>query len=96
MSPVGMSGVCVSSDDVGGVGKRVKSFAEPFFEDVVGGRGVLFVSPVDRYQGRLVVGVKGRADIHDGGGEVGRPGGKLFAEGGLDRVVNHDSSCGAV
>ena len=92
MAPVGVSGVCVSSDDIGGVGKGVEGFAEPLFEDVIGGGGVLLVSPVDGDQGRLVVGVKGGADIYGCGGEVGRPVCEFFVEGGLDCVMDHDSS----
>ena len=88
MAPVGVSGVGVSADDVGGVGEGVKGFAEPLFVDVVGGGWVLFVSPVDGDQGCFMVGVEGGADVDGCGGEVGRPEGEFFVEGGLDRVVD--------
>ena len=69
MAPVGVSGVGISPDDVRRNRQRSGGFCGAIFLDVVGGRGIIFASPVNGDQGRLVVGVKGGADVYGCGGE---------------------------
>ena len=37
VAPMRVPGVCVTADGIGGVGKSLKGFVEPFAEDGIGG-----------------------------------------------------------
>ena len=63
MTPVGVPGIGVASDDIGGVGEGLEGLAKPFPEGGVGSCRVLLVPSVDGDEGDLVVWVKGGADV---------------------------------